>query len=385
MLEGEEAAHPQQQRPAAALLVVEQASDVVGGVADGAGGLVGEPALGVVDEPPVEDLVAVGVIEGCGWGEEVGVDAVGHQVDPAVGDVDQGLGEGAVLFGDDHDPVGGGRVGAQAVHPVAGVGPHVPAVGEQGLGLFEVGGARAPGDASQGCPGFGAVLLAEGGDGQVEGVGEVQAAEGVVEEFEFGAVQGGHHWAVAALGDAVQGREVVQVKQAGPAGVVGGEVAPPVGLDGVGGGRGDRGEDPVGGADTVLVAGVHGYGLGEGVRSVGVGGGGRVVVAGRQGQAVVERGGVGVGARLSQGAGEDAGRAAGGERLLGEVLDDEGGPAAGEEEDAVVHGREGVHAGVLRVGVRDQRGMSMRSDGLSAVRRSASASWRAAISRYMAA
>lgn len=71
-------------------------------------------------------------------------------------------------------------------------------------------------------------------------------------------------------------------------------------------------------------------------------------------------------------------------RLLSEVLDDEGGAAAGKEEDAVVDGRERVHAGVLPVGVGGQR-MSMRSDGVKAVRCSASASWRAAISRYMAA
>lgn len=106
---------------------------------------------------------------------------------------------------------------------------------------------------------------------------------------------------------------MVQVEQSGLACVVGGEVAPPVGLDGVGGGGGDRGEDPVGGAGAVLVAGVEGNGLGEGVRTVGVGGSGRVVVGDCQGQAVVERGGVGVSTGLSEEAGEDAGRAAGGE------------------------------------------------------------------------
>jgi len=57
-----------------------------------------------------------------------------------------------------------------------------------------------------------AVLLAELGDGQAEGVGEPETALGVGEKLQLGPVQGGDHRHVATAGDAVQGGEVVQVQ-----------------------------------------------------------------------------------------------------------------------------------------------------------------------------
>lgn len=224
-----------------------------------------------------------------------------------------------------------------------------------------------------------AVLPAELGDGQAEGVGELEAALGVGEELQLGAVQGGDHRHVATAGDAVQRGEVVQVQYPCRPCPVGGQVTTPVVLDGTCGLRGDGREDPVGDIDAVLVDGVEGYGLGEGVLAQGVVGCGRVVVGDRQRQTVVEGGGVGVRARLPQGAGEDSGRAAGGERLLGEVLDDEGGSAARVEKDAVVHGRVGAHGGVFPlVGVPCRRGKRMGAAGRRCDRRRRTDLWRAA-------